>query len=158
MRLLPLLPLLFVLLPAATLCQENFQPGYFTMLSGDTVHGMIDYRDWEKNPVVIHFREKADDQVVFYTPEMIRDFGVDNSRYESSTVLFEQSRDKTGDYPVLTEYREVTKSVFFEVLVGGSKKLFRLTDEDGHDQFFIGSADKPVWLMMNPSSPHSGCF
>ncbi|HSN50200.1 MAG TPA: hypothetical protein VLR52_03135, partial [Bacteroidales bacterium] len=143
-----LFPLLLLLLPLFTVGQDNFQPGYVTTLSGDTLFGQIDYKDWVTNPDVIHFRDKPGGQINFFPPEIIRSFGTDNSRYESKNVHFEQSKDKVSDYPLLSDYGMVSRLVFLEVLVDGPKKLYLLHDQDDRDQFFIGSDSVPEWLTM----------
>ncbi len=43
----------------ASFCQENYQPGYIVGLKGDTLHGFINYRNWERNPDKISFRKGA---------------------------------------------------------------------------------------------------
>jgi len=38
------------------LAQSNFLTGHFINIAGDTIHGEIDYRNWDKNPNKITFR------------------------------------------------------------------------------------------------------
>ncbi|MBS1500781.1 MAG: hypothetical protein JST32_01880 [Bacteroidetes bacterium] len=47
------------LLPAFAKAQSNYKPGYIVTLKGDTVKGYIDYREWDKNPWQVYFRDNA---------------------------------------------------------------------------------------------------
>ena len=38
--------------------QENFVAGSIIKLNGDTVKGYVDYRNWERNPNQIKFKER----------------------------------------------------------------------------------------------------
>jgi hypothetical protein len=52
--------LFFLLLaPAYCLAQSNFNPGYVITLKGDTLRGLIDYREWDNNPADIRFKANA---------------------------------------------------------------------------------------------------
>ncbi|WP_161888876.1 hypothetical protein [Pontibacter russatus] len=57
-QLSPLL-LLLLLLPAFSFAQTNYKPGLVVTTAGDTLHGLIDYREWDQNPKVISFRASA---------------------------------------------------------------------------------------------------
>jgi Outer membrane protein beta-barrel domain len=50
-----LLLLLFAL-PLFSLAQSNYKPGYVVNLQGDTLHGYIDYKQWDQNPTKINFK------------------------------------------------------------------------------------------------------
>ena len=45
------------LLPAAVFAQTNFKPGYVVTNSGDTLRGQVDYRQWDRNPREMHFKQ-----------------------------------------------------------------------------------------------------
>jgi len=38
--------LIFILLPFISTAQTNYKPGYVVTLTGDTLHGFIDYKEW----------------------------------------------------------------------------------------------------------------
>ncbi|MGZ3814058.1 MAG: hypothetical protein ACXVJN_20060, partial [Mucilaginibacter sp.] len=56
MRVLYKLSVLFFLLPLISVAQSNYKPGYVVTLKGDTIHGFINYREWNKNPRQIAFK------------------------------------------------------------------------------------------------------
>ncbi len=48
---------LLIILPFFTSAQSNYKPGYVVILKGDTLHGFINYKDWNKNPTAISFKK-----------------------------------------------------------------------------------------------------
>ena len=48
--------LVFFALPLYTVAQSNFQPGLIVNSKGDTIHGAIDFREWENSPKTILFK------------------------------------------------------------------------------------------------------
>jgi hypothetical protein len=55
--------------------QSNFRDG-FVITNGDTLHGLIDYRQWEKNPSAIKFKNDINSDVVKYGIDDISYFGI----------------------------------------------------------------------------------
>ncbi len=47
--------------------QQNFLPGYIVSNNEDTIKGWIDYKDWEKNPDAIKFKQD-NGQTFHYNP------------------------------------------------------------------------------------------
>ncbi len=89
---------LFVLFIFQTsFCQENYLPGYIITLKGDTLHGFIDYRNWDRNPDKISFKEKLSDNKLIYSSLIIKGFGVLDEIYESAIVETEISSDQTNN-------------------------------------------------------------
>jgi len=43
-------------LPFFSSAQSNYKPGYVITLKGDTLHGFIDYQEWDANPTSINFK------------------------------------------------------------------------------------------------------
>ena len=56
--------LIFFLLPFFSNAQANFKPAYIITVKGDTVHGFIDYREWDANPASINFKSQLIDNKV----------------------------------------------------------------------------------------------
>jgi hypothetical protein len=53
--------LLFICLVVSKItdAQKNYQPGYVVTLGNDTLTGLINYKNWEKNPKSITFKSDA---------------------------------------------------------------------------------------------------
>jgi hypothetical protein len=45
-----------ILLPALSYAQSNYKLGYVVNLKGDTLHGYINYKEWDNNPKFIAFK------------------------------------------------------------------------------------------------------
>ena len=115
--------------------QENFVSGYVIKLNGDTLKGLIDYRNWSKNPTQIKFKEKKSSDVIIYKPIQISAFGASNEIYKSATVKVDNSnnKDKLSTSPVF-EFR--TDTVFLQTLFQGSKSLYLYKDKFDKDNFY----------------------
>jgi hypothetical protein len=68
--------LVIFLLPLFTLAQSNYKPGVIVTLKGDTLHGFIDYKEWENNPESINFKLALSGAAQQYTPNEITYFQV----------------------------------------------------------------------------------
>src|ERR1700754_3018582 len=49
--------LAFILLPFFSIAQSNYKSGFVVNLKGDTLHGFIDYKEWDNNPGDITFKK-----------------------------------------------------------------------------------------------------
>jgi hypothetical protein len=78
MRHIKQLLLAFILLPLFSSAQSNYKSGYVVTLKGDTLHGFIDYREWENNPVSISFKPTLADKVQKLTTDEINYFNIGN--------------------------------------------------------------------------------
>src|ERR1700744_1323148 len=52
--------LALLILPFSSYAQSNYKPGYVVTLKGDTLHGFIDYHEWDRNPKNISFKKDKD--------------------------------------------------------------------------------------------------
>lgn len=125
---------LFLLFTCASLvlvAQKNYLPGFVVHKNGDTVHGMIDYRNWERNPRKITFKTDAE---VSYTVNELRYFSIPgNDSYVRAVV----QKDMLPVHLSLLEnegYAHTIKdTVFLRILVDGSKlSLYELLDQKYH--------------------------
>jgi hypothetical protein len=71
--------------------QENFTKGFIISVKGDTIKGFIDYRNWEKNPDKITFKNLNSETKKTINPIDVQGFGVNNDFYESAIVKLELS-------------------------------------------------------------------
>ena len=81
---------IFLVQPA--FCQENYLTGYVVLTGGDTLHGFIDYRGWDRSPDLIFFKLNLSDDKTEYTPIDIRGFSVNDEIYESAVIKTESNR------------------------------------------------------------------
>jgi hypothetical protein len=121
----------------SSFCQENYLPGYIINLTGDTLHGFIDYRNWNRNPKIIFFKEKSNGHKAKYTPLDIKAFGVRDEIYESAKVEVEESSDNTSELQSNNELDIQVDTVFLQTMIKGSKSLYCYKNKNEKDQFYI---------------------
>ncbi|HKB44178.1 MAG TPA: hypothetical protein VKC90_07305, partial [Chitinophagaceae bacterium] len=119
------------LLPLFSFAQSNYKPGYLITLKGDTLHGFIDYQEWDSNPTAISFKTAINDRKAqSFTINNISFFNVDElatyqkyicsaSMDETNTSRLSSGRD--------TSYKIDT--VFLKILQKGKNvALYSYTD------------------------------
>ncbi|MCD4790902.1 MAG: hypothetical protein K8R37_12965 [Bacteroidales bacterium] len=122
----------------STFSQKNFEPGYVINIKGDSIKGLIDYRNWEKNPESIIFKTNLYAKEIIYTPIDIIKFCVANEIYMSGIVEIDESPFKTKDLTYYNVAQNKIDTVFLQTLIYGEKSLFSLKDKKGKKHFFIG--------------------
>jgi hypothetical protein len=121
-----------------TYCQVNFQPGIVISKSGDSLKGLIDYRNWEKNPTEISFTESDKSVPLKYNPASINGFIVNNEVYLSAVVVAEISPRNFNELDLQSKILTRTDTTFVQVIFQGSKNLYFYSDNNGGENFYIG--------------------
>ena len=116
----------------------DYREGYIVTNSGDTIHGFIDYKDWEMNPQSIIFTLRRGPIGKTFFLEELSAFGVLNKIYRRNIVEIDHSPYKKKKLSISKEEKMITDTVFLKVLVDGEKTLYYLGDENGKKHFFIG--------------------
>jgi len=133
--------LAFLLMPLFSLAQSNYKPGYVVTLKGDTIHGLIDYRDWDSNPNSINFKTASASQTPqSFTPADIAYFNIENvDAYQTYTGKI--STDVTDiDKLSVRDTGSRVAMVFLKVLQKGKNvELFSYSDKV-KNRFFIGES------------------
>jgi Outer membrane protein beta-barrel domain len=133
--------LLFTLIQQTVFCQENYVKGFIISVKGDTIKGLINYKDWEKNPDKIVFKNLNSEVSKIVKPSDIQAFGVEANNYESAVVQMEISSINTNE---LTQSKDLvfeTDTVFLETVVRGKKSLYALRNGKVRPQFYIKNND-----------------
>jgi len=126
--------------------QENYLPGYVINIKKDTVHGFVDYKNWNTNPNKISFKKKENQNPITYNQNNIIEFGVKDEVYVSAIVNLETSPMQTNilqNYPRLNIELD---TVFLQTLFKGSKSLYYHKSKKNKDNFYIKSGDDIVLL------------
>ena len=122
----------FVFFSLCGFCQSNFKQGYIVKLTGDTVKGYIDYKQWSKNPVSVNFKNNENDPTTTdLTVKDIKAFGVNGFEYyENHTVSISQDATELDKIKSTIEPKMMTTAVFLKILIVGKPlKLFNYNDE-----------------------------
>lgn len=117
--------------------QEKYLPGYIVRQDGDTIHGFIDYRNWDRNPVKISFKSELTKQAVQYTPIDVMGFSVSNELYAGGIVEVEESPFKPSKLMTVSELKIRIDTVFLQAVVLGSESLYYYKTGKDKDQFYI---------------------
>lgn len=117
--------------------QENYVKGYVILKSGDTIHGFIDYRNWQRNPDKIAFKEKPSDNKTSYTPLNCKAFSVLDENYESAIVPTEISSRNTNHLDYEPELKMKTDTTFLQTLIKGKKSLYYYLNDLRNEHFYI---------------------
>lgn len=91
--------------------QENFKKGYIIKSDGDTLSGLVDYREGFRSYRICQFKSVFDQSVATYTPDDIRGYGMING--------------KTFQSKKITEANGVLKNVFLDMKIIGFVTLYK---------------------------------
>jgi hypothetical protein len=126
----------FVLFLNEVLAQEKFFPGYIRSLEGETITGLIDYRNWNNNPKMVNFKlTEQDDAQVFHALE-IAEFGVKDEIYVGAVVDKELSVNLAYNLNKSPELELGKDTLFLQTLVKGDKTLLGMK-ASGKQNFYI---------------------
>ncbi|PKP31199.1 MAG: hypothetical protein CVT99_09860 [Bacteroidetes bacterium HGW-Bacteroidetes-16] len=131
------LTLFAIIILQNTYSQENYLPGYILPQTGDTLHGYIDYRNWDRNPDKISFRNKLSGEKHIYSPMDIEGFSVLDERYESAIVQSESSPMSTGALEHDADLEFTIDTTFLQTMITGKKSLYFYMNNFGKEQFYI---------------------
>lgn len=131
---------LLCLLMACThlaLSQTNYQPGSITLPGGERREGLIDYKQWTRNPYSIRFKANAQANPENYSPLQIVQFEVNGKeRYEAAIVQKDMKTLNPEEVETNLAVPLVTDTVFLRVLYQG--RLFNLYNfRDEKNRFYI---------------------
>jgi len=129
--------------------QQNFIPGYVVTMDGDTLQGQIDYRNWDKNPDKITFRQEGKTTSTQYSPLDIKSFKANDEVYVSAVVKSSVSSRKAGNLGDETELKTATDTTFLQTLIQGDKSLYYLKNRRGIENFYIGRNGQYDLLVYN---------
>lgn len=116
--------------------QQNLMTGYVVTLQGDTLHGLIDYPKWDKNPDKILFIQENQTSPTIYQPTQIKSFQVNDEIYVGAIVKTIITSRNTDD---LQPDKEVTKidTTFLQTIIEGPKSLYYCKNKFGIENFYI---------------------
>jgi len=129
--------------------QQNFIPGYVVTTDGDTLHGQIDYRNWDKNPDKISFVHEGKTTPEQYSPLDIKSFKANDEVYVSAIVRSSLSSRKAGNLGDETELKTAIDTTFLQTLIQGDKSLYYLKNRQGIENFYTKQNGQYDLLVYN---------
>src|SRR4051812_42975610 len=127
----------FLFLALTLTAQKNYQPGWLVLNNGDTVRGQIDYRNWERNPRTIRFKQSQTAEATNYTVETLQSFEVAGEDYYLRAIVTKDMLPvKLNALEFEGEQKMITDTVFVRSVIQGDRiSLYELIDDKPH--YFI---------------------
>lgn len=121
--------------------QKNYQAGWILTAEGDTLKGLIDYKNWEINPKTINFKSSTGAASKAYGPLNLKAFEVHGyDHYVAATLVKDMLPVDLQELEYEGTLRQEPDTVFLRTLVNGSKvSLYELVDIKPH--YFIKGAN-----------------
>lgn len=135
-----------ILFSTTSFAQSNYLAGYLINNNLDTLKGLIDYRNWERNPTAISFKTSDGDIEKYYLPTDIKEFVVADEIYVSAIVDIMTLDNFSGVLQYDAAIKTKKDTVFLQSLVIGDKDLLFLKDRDGIEQFYM-QTDTSLMLL-----------
>lgn len=112
--------------------QSDYRTGYVVTNRGDTLKGLIPYREGSKAYKFVTFKTKENQEAVTYLPPEIKGYGFENDKFfQSKTIAIKD---------------ETPKEVFLEVITRGTVSLYRY-----EKFFFVEKEDRGAQQLINES-------
>jgi len=128
--------------------QIDYRPGYVVTQQEDTVRGFIDYRNWDRSPEKISFRETEGGVDRVYAPVDLHAFSVAGDQYQSAILQIETSPSTLAMLTDTSAPSLETDTAFIRMLVGGEKSLYyhHPVGVKGKKLFYIWNNDQ--WELL----------
>ncbi|MDF2432901.1 MAG: hypothetical protein JWP44_2532 [Mucilaginibacter sp.] len=132
--------LVALIVPFYSVAQSNYKPGFVITLKNDTLHGVIDYKEWDRNPKEIRFKNSL-------TPHNIEIFSKANTRafeisgveyYQCFTLPISQDQVENNKLSTHPDTTYLTDTVFLRVIATGKHiTLYSYTDDIKTHFYFL---------------------
>ncbi|MBC8053520.1 MAG: hypothetical protein H7Y13_10695 [Sphingobacteriaceae bacterium] len=139
-----------ILLPFALAAQSNYQPGFVVKADGDTLHGLIDQREWRLSPKKISFKRNTNEDSETFGPENISSLVLNNTlKFISYSGTLSADKNSPPDLPYGLDTTTVQGSIFLEELSTGTNLTFYRQSDITKERYFIQEKNsKPVELIF----------
>jgi hypothetical protein len=140
---------LLLFAPALCLAQKNFKSGYVVNLKGDTIRGLIDYREWDNNPAEINFKaDGATSKTTTFSISNAIAFGVNGlETYQRFTVSVSRDGVSPADAVFVRDTAMHLETVFLRTLIKGDNvNLFSYADDVKGRYYFAEKDNAPAEL------------
>lgn len=146
--------LFLFLLPIIATAQSTYKPGYVVNLKGDTLTGLIEYREWNNNPKNIRFKNNPNQKETAFSTSNTLAFGITGREYfERFVVPISQGQVEMNKLSTNPDTSFFIDTVFLRLETKGkSLKLYSYTDEIKSRYFVQENGEpRPVELYFGVS-------
>jgi hypothetical protein len=133
----------FLCLGSTVFAQKNYQKAWLVLNDGDSLHGLVDYRNWERNPETISFKSSENAEVKNYTVKDLQAFNIPGEdHYLRAIVTKDMLPVQLNTLEFEGTQKMVADTVFLRSVIQGDKvSLYELIDEKAH--YFIQQPGGP---------------
>jgi len=124
-------------------------PGYIITLKGDTIKGLINYKNWERSPERISFINQQTKESYLFNSLQIKEFQVKDEIYVGTAVDAEVSVTYANGIDNSSSLNIASVPAFLQTLVRGPKSLYSFVNRNGKQQFYIKKDSVYELLMYN---------
>ena len=132
----------FLLVPFLLSAQSSFKPGLVVTLKGDTLHGIINYSDWQNNPSGISFKSSSNNSTTRFTANDITYFSVSAgylAEYRRYAGPLSMNNININYLPVGRDTSFRTDTVFLKVVQKGKNLVLYSYSDNFKTRFFIAA-------------------
>ncbi len=140
---------LFLFINAFAIAQKNYIKGVIITNDNDTIHGTINYLNWDKNPDAVQFVKEGTTEEISYKPIQIKAFIVATDYYESAIVAIDNSTKQLEHLSHSPDPVMVKDTVFLSAYVIGKVGLYYFKDKTDRKHFFIKKNNLMQELINN---------
>lgn len=124
-------------------CQSNFKPATITLSDGSSINGLIDDREWIKNPRIIRFMKDENSSIEKFTTNDLRSFHIKDGDFYMKAIVQKDMRpvdvSKLNNDLLTTDTVETDTVFLRKVNACPEFELYVLTDVKNH--FYIKEAN-----------------
>jgi len=133
---------LLLLIPLFSLAQSNYKPGYVVNLKGDTLRGLINYHEWDRNPKDIRFKKgSGDGNTENFSIKDAAAFAVTGQEYYERFILpVSQDPLDLAKLGAKTAVPYITDTVFLKVINKGKYLTLYGYVDDIKPRFYLMGA------------------
>ena len=131
-----------ILILQISICQENYLSGLIITINEDTIQGQIDYRNWDRNPNVVSFKDTNSGVITIFSPIDIKLFKVKDEIYVSAVINTEVSPSKTKELNYNMGFQFKKDTAFLQTIIQGEKSLYYYKNKTGKENFYTKIDDE----------------
>ena len=128
--------LIFIPLTSRIFAQVNYKQGLIVFQNGDTLHGLIDYRNWERNPKKISFKKEDNGTAETLGLQELQSFEIQGLDKYTRAEVWKDIQPVSLNSLEDRSRPSVKDTVFLRTILEGQRlSLYELVDDKDH--FYI---------------------
>jgi hypothetical protein len=142
----------YLAIPLTSFSQTNFKEGFIIKLNTDTVKGFINYREWDKSPKKVQFKNSLKDaNPLSLDPSQIKEFSVIGfEKYVSYIGNVSMDPTKYPNLPTGLDTTSTIDTIFLKPITSGQNIIFLVNQDNIKKRlYFLENGQTPVELRYH---------